>query len=107
MSGGLAYVFDEFGDFPEKRCNTAAVDLEPVIELEDVQILRDLITRHCELTGSRRARWILDNWAETLPRFIKVFPHEYKRVLGLNRPAPAKISEPIPLAVLAEQVQHG
>jgi glutamate synthase domain-containing protein 3 len=107
MSGGLAYVFDEFGDFPEKRCNTAAVDLEPLIECQDVQILRDLVTRHCELTGSRRARWILDNWSETLPRFIKVFPHEYKRVLGVNRPAPAKISEPIPLAVLAEQVQHG
>ena len=107
MSGGLAYVFDEFGDFPEKRCNTAAVDLEPLIECQDVQILRDLITRHCELTGSRRARWILDNWAETLPRFIKVFPHEYKRVLGVNRPAPAKIPEPIPVAVLAEQVQHG
>jgi glutamate synthase domain-containing protein 3 len=107
MSGGLAYVFDERGDFAEKRCNAAAVDLEPLIDLQDVQIVRDLVTRHWELTGSRRARWILDNWSETLPRFIKIFPHEYKRVLGVSRAAHPKISETVPVAVLAEQVQHG
>jgi glutamate synthase domain-containing protein 3 len=38
-----------------------------------------------ELTGSRRGQWILENWAEMLPRFVKVFPHEYKRVLGISR----------------------
>jgi glutamate synthase domain-containing protein 3 len=107
MSGGLAYVFDERGDFAEKRCNTASVDLEPLIDFQDVQTVRNLISRHSELTGSRRARQILDNWSEMLPRFIKIFPHEYKRVLGVSRPAPAKVPEPIPVAVLAEQVQHG
>jgi glutamate synthase domain-containing protein 3 len=45
-------------------------------------LLEFLIARHAELTGSPRARWILDNWETMLPKFIKVFPHEYKRVLG-------------------------
>jgi glutamate synthase domain-containing protein 2/glutamate synthase domain-containing protein 1/glutamate synthase domain-containing protein 3 len=85
MSGGLAYVFDELGDFAQKRCNRTGVDLEPVIEEEEVTRLRKLIERHAELTGSRRARWILDNWAEAQTRFVKVFPHEYKRVLGVPR----------------------
>ena len=108
MSGGIAYVFDERGDFAEKRCNHASVDLESLADPKDVQLVRDLITRHCELTGSRRARWILDNWDELLPRFIKVFPHELKRVLGIRRPAPVEIPRPVPVAVaFAEQVQHG
>jgi glutamate synthase (NADPH/NADH) large chain len=107
MSGGIAYVFDERGDFAEKRCNPASVDLEPLIDPKDVQLVRDLITRHCEATGSRRARWILDNWQELLPRFIKIFPHELKRVLGVHRPAPVEIIQPVPDTALAPQVQHG
>jgi glutamate synthase domain-containing protein 2/glutamate synthase domain-containing protein 1/glutamate synthase domain-containing protein 3 len=108
MSGGVAYVFDERFDFTEKRCNTASVDLEPVIESPDVQIVHDLITRHWELTGSRRARWILDNWSETLPRFIKVFPHEFKRVLGVIRTREHYIpGQSLPAVAVAEQVQHG
>ncbi len=85
MSGGIAYVFDEQGDFARKRCNAAMVDLEPVLEDADVQLLRKLIVRHAELTGSQRAKWLLVNWAEAQARFIKVFPHEYKRVLGIPR----------------------
>ena len=85
MSGGIAYVLDEAGDFGEKRCNTAAVDLEPVIE--DETILRRLIENHVEFTGSPRAKWILENWQTMLPKFVKVFPHEYKRVLS-QHPAP-------------------
>jgi glutamate synthase (ferredoxin) len=108
MSGGIAYVFDERLDFTEKRCNLASVDLEPVIEAPDVQALRDLVTRHCELTGSPRARWILDTWAEVLPRFIKVFPHEFKRVLGVGRTRQRYIpGQGLPELTVAEQVQHG
>jgi len=108
MSGGIAYVFDEHLDFTEKRCNLASVDLEPVIEPRDVEILHNLIARHWELTGSRRARWILDNWLEMLPRFIKVFPHEFKRVLGVSRAHQAYVpGQSVPEAALAEQVQHG
>ena len=50
-----------------------------------MQTLRSLIARHVEATGSPRGRWILENFDELLPRFVKVFPHEYKRVLGVPR----------------------
>jgi glutamate synthase (NADPH) large chain len=85
MSGGIAYVFDERRNFAAERCNRGSVDLEPLIEAQDVKVLRDLMARHLELTGSPRAKWLLENWAEALPRFIKVFPHEFKRVLGVKR----------------------
>jgi len=118
MSGGVAYVLDERGNFTEKRCNLDSVDLEPVLEAQDAQLVeaqlvetklvKDLVTRHLELTGSPRAAWILDNWSEALSRFIKVFPHEHKRVLGVSRSRQPYIPSP-PLAVLSppEQVQHG
>ena len=85
MSGGVAYVLDEKGDFAEKRCNTAAVDLEPVVAEEDTQRLYTIISNHVAATGSPRGKWILENWAEMVPRFLKVFPHEYKRVMGIPR----------------------
>jgi len=118
MSGGVAYVFDECRNFTEERCNLGSVDLEPVAETLDAQVVRDLVTRHLELTGSRRAKWILENWSEVLPRFIKVFPHEFKRVLGVSR-SRQPYTPSLPLAVLAQsertqvplvrnkQVQHG
>jgi glutamate synthase (NADPH) large chain len=108
MSGGIAYVFDERMDFTEKRCNLDSVDLEPLLDGQDVQMVRDLVTRHLDLTGSRRAKWILDNWPEMASRFIKIFPHEFKRVLGVGRNQPAYIPSP-PVSVLAqvEQVQNG
>ena len=113
MSGGLAYVFDERGDFTEKRCNLESVDLEPLLVAKDIQIVRDLVTRHHELTGSPRAKWILDNWSEQASRFIKVFPHEFKRVSGVARTERAYVpAEPVaPFAsgepMGQEQVQHG
>jgi glutamate synthase (NADPH) large chain len=85
MTGGLAYVLDRAGDFASLRCNRTEVDLEPVSQERDVEILHHLISQHSELTGSPQAKWILENWHATLPRFIKVFPHEYKRVLGIPR----------------------
>jgi glutamate synthase domain-containing protein 3 len=108
MSGGLAYVFDERGDFTEKRCNLDSVDLEPLLDTQDVEVVRNLIARHLELTRSRRAKWILDNWPEAVPRFIKVFPHEFKRVLGVSRSEEAYIpGEAVSILENAEQVQHG
>jgi glutamate synthase (NADPH/NADH) large chain len=101
-------VFDEKMDFTEKRCNRAGVDVEPLLEIADIKIVRDLITRHVDLTGSSRGHWLLDNWSEVLPRFIKVFPHEFKRVLGVNRSAQAYIpGASLPQLVVAGQVQHG
>jgi glutamate synthase (NADPH) large chain len=80
MSGGLAFVLDEVGDFAAKRCNQKSVDLEAAFE--DSEMLFALIARHAEATGSPRARWILESWEQMLPKFIKIFPREYKRVLS-------------------------
>ncbi|MFZ0732841.1 MAG: glutamate synthase large subunit [Candidatus Sulfotelmatobacter sp.] len=108
MSGGIGYVFDEHGDFTEERCNLDSVDLEPLLDVQDLQLVKDLVARHMDLTGSRRAKWILENWADAAARFIKVFPHEFKRVLGVSRSEQAYIpSEPVATLAAAEQVQHG
>ena len=110
MNGGIAYVFDERGDFTEKRCNLDSVDLEPVLENQyaDAKLVKDLVTRHLKLTGSPRAAWLLDNWADALTRFIKVYPHEHKRVLGVERSRQPYIPGP-PIAALSQlqEVQHG
>ncbi len=81
MSGGIAYVYDRTGLF-DMRCNLDMVDLETVGAPEDREELHALITDHLRHTGSVRAAKLLDNWEESLPYFIKVFPMEYKRVLG-------------------------
>jgi len=93
-TGGVAYVLDQSGEFASVCCNRADVDLEPVTENKDVEVVHGLVTRHAELTDSPQARWILKHWDAMLPKFIKVFPHEYKRVLGIPR---------IPASVLAAQ----
>ncbi len=85
MTGGVAFVLDRVGDFASIKCNRREVDLEPVTQAEDAEKLFELISRHADYTGSPQARWILDNWDDMLPKFIKVFPHEFKRVLGIPR----------------------
>ncbi|MGD1098577.1 MAG: glutamate synthase-related protein, partial [Bryobacteraceae bacterium] len=84
MTGGIAYVLDETGEFAGTRCNRTTVDLDP-IDSKDIETLRYWIARHAEETGSPRANWILENWDSMLSSFVKVFPHEYKRVLGVQR----------------------
>jgi glutamate synthase domain-containing protein 2/glutamate synthase domain-containing protein 3 len=107
MSGGVAYVFDERGNFAEERCNLGSVDLESVTEAQDTEVLRNLIARHLELTGSQRAKSILENWSDMLPRFLKVFPHEFKRVLGASRSRPSLIpSQPMARVASAEHARH-
>jgi len=109
MSGGIAFVLDETGEFREVNCNTASVDLEPVTDPLDIQALKTLVEKHMKYTGSDRAQWILENWEELLPRFVKVFPHEYKRVLGLARAGAGAAARPGPPAQPAEVVRlaHG
>jgi glutamate synthase domain-containing protein 3 len=107
MSGGIAYVLDEEGDF-ERRCNLAMVDLEPVpsenhvmersrhqigdleshglVDVTDMtrfdeERLHQLIENHLHYTGSARAKAILEDWAFYLPKFVKVMPVEYRRAL--------------------------
>ena len=107
MSGGIAYVLDEDGDF-ERRCNLSMVELEPIpseeramerishqsgdlethglVDLSDMtrfdeERLYRLIESHLHYTGSERARAILANWSDYLPKFVKVMPVEYRRAL--------------------------
>ncbi|WP_016832839.1 glutamate synthase-related protein [Herbaspirillum lusitanum] len=117
MSGGIAYVYDEAGDFAGK-CNLAMVALDKVLsdtEQEastdraiwhslqrggdgqtDEVILRGLIERHFKYTGSTRARYLLDNWAASRGKFVKVFPTEYKRALGELHAAKAAPKDKVP-----------
>ena len=81
MSGGIAYVFDPDRRF-DARCNLDMVDLELVMDRRDQVELEGLIRRHLEYTGSPRAEEILGRWEACLPFFVKVFPMEYRRVLG-------------------------
>jgi glutamate synthase domain-containing protein 3 len=85
MTGGIAYVLDRTGEFISESCNRTDVDLEPLADAKDIETLHALIARHAELTASPQAKSILKHWDAALPKFIKVFPHEYKRVLGIPR----------------------
>ena len=82
MSGGIAYVLDEDWDFYQ-RVNKDMVSLEPVEHKYDVALLKDLIREHVEKTGSPRGKEILDNFGEYLPKFKKVLPHDYDKMLRL------------------------
>jgi len=80
MSGGIAYIFDEKKTF-EKNCNKIALNLLPVDEDKDIVELRELIENHYNTTLSPLAQRILEKWEESLPKFIKIFPEEYKQAL--------------------------
>jgi glutamate synthase (NADPH) large chain len=120
MSGGIAYVLDEEGDFTQ-RCNMAMVELEPIpeeetaaaaegnLELEthgkvridhvgghDDEMLKGLIQRHLLYTGSERARRVLENWAAYLPKFVKVMPLEYRRALAEMAQEKRRDEQPTP-----------
>jgi glutamate synthase (NADPH/NADH) large chain len=97
MSGGIAYVLDERGDF-DRYCNKSMVALEPLLaEAEqeaklaralwhkgesDEAVLRRLVERHAKFTGSAQAKKILERWGDYRSKFVKVFPNEYRRALG-------------------------
>jgi glutamate synthase (ferredoxin) len=89
MSGGAAYVLDEKGDFA-LRCNKQMVGLEKLEDPEDIAAVRRQIERHVSLTGSDRGRAVLADWAGMLPRFVKVMPKDYKRVLNAIKDAQAR-----------------
>jgi glutamate synthase (NADPH/NADH) large chain len=125
MSGGIAYVLDETGDFPV-RTNMAMVELEPIADEADaletmhhqgsdlethglVELMADmsrndslrlktLIQKHRRYTASTRAQQILDNWAEYLPKFFKVMPVEYRAALQQMQAA-AQLADPVELRV--------
>ena len=80
MSGGTAYVYDEDGTF-EKRCNCQMVGRYEIDDEEEFAKLRAMIERHHGYTGSSLAARLLDRWQETKSRFVKVYPHDYKRAM--------------------------
>ncbi len=81
MSGGVAYVLDERGDFPTK-VNPQMVDLESLEDPEEITELRRMIESHLERTSSHQARRVLDAWEDMVKRFVKVIPKDYKRMLA-------------------------
>ena len=91
MSGGIAYVLDEAGDF-ETRCNPDMVDLFPLEDPDDVAVVLDAIERHIEFTGSPHARRIVQTFHALRPHFVKVFPRAYQRVLRERAEAAATVS---------------
>ena len=80
MSGGIAYVLDADSSL-YKKINKALVSFEAVTEKYDVMELKDMIAEHAKSTGSERAKEILENFMEYLPKFKKIIPHDYRRML--------------------------
>jgi glutamate synthase (NADPH/NADH) large chain len=80
MSGGIAYVFDEDGDF-DYYCNMGMVELSLVEDNRDIDELTSLVSYHYRYTGSKKAKMILDDPVKFIPKFIKVTPYDYKKVL--------------------------
>jgi glutamate synthase domain-containing protein 2/glutamate synthase domain-containing protein 3 len=78
MSGGMAFVLDEFGEL-QKQCNTQMVQLGPVTDSGDRDLLRRLVEQHARLTGSARAKRELNRWDVALRHFVAVVPNEYRR----------------------------
>lgn len=83
MSGGVAYVYDVDGDFAEK-VNTEMVDLYKVGETRGDDVLVDMIQKHYEYTGSAKAKRLLDNWANEVGKFIKVYPTEFHEINNIE-----------------------
>ncbi len=80
MSGGVAFVLDEFGELA-RQCNTGMVDLAPVTESADRELLRRLVEQHARLTGSARAKRELGQWDRALKHFVAVVPREYRKAI--------------------------
>ncbi len=99
MTGGVAYVLDQTGEFASESCNRTDVDLEPADRSQGRRVGARPGFAPCGTYRQPAGKWILKHWDAMLPKFVKVFPHEYKRVLGIPR---------IPASVLAAQAgSHG
>ncbi|MDQ8206586.1 glutamate synthase large subunit [Coraliomargarita sp. SDUM461003] len=83
MSGGVAYVYDEAGDFVQNRLNPDMVNVYQLIECgdEEMNLIKAKIEKHVAYTGSKRGQSILDDWPESAGKFLKILPQDYERVL--------------------------
>jgi glutamate synthase domain-containing protein 2/glutamate synthase domain-containing protein 3 len=102
MSGGIAFVLDEDQLF-DTKCNLEMVDIEPVTASEDRERLHALVKRHVHLTASEHAGLILRDWAQMLPRFVKVMPIDYRRALERIRKEATRETEAM---AITEEVYH-
>lgn len=84
MSGGIAYILDLEQNF-KKNCNLAMVDLEHVVDREEALSLKALIMEFVKCTGSEVGQRVLSQWHTILPKFVKVFPRDYKAVLAKKK----------------------
>ncbi|MBZ4410745.1 glutamate synthase large subunit [Myxococcus sp. XM-1-1-1] len=100
MSGGTAYVLDREMAF-RQRCNLEMVELESLVDESEIWLVHGMIERHLRHTHSSLARRVLDNWELMVPRFVKVMPTDYKRVLQARRAA----KKP-PETSVGAQLQH-
>jgi glutamate synthase (ferredoxin) len=80
MSGGIAYILDEKGDFAS-RCNMEMVGLETLTDADEIELVWKLVQRHQAYTQSERAAKVLADWKNFVPKFVKVLPQDYARVL--------------------------
>jgi glutamate synthase domain-containing protein 3 len=98
MSGGIAFVLDESSSF-ERYCNREMVELGPVVDPSDRDILRRLVEQHARYTGSPRARHVLARWEHVLRHFVLVMPVEYRKALARTRQAEVRRAD--------EAMRHG
>jgi glutamate synthase (NADPH/NADH) large chain/glutamate synthase (ferredoxin) len=92
MSGGIAYVYDETGDFAQRRCNRSSVSFEELDEADALE-LRGLVAEHAERTGSAVAARLLGDWEASLERFVKVMPDDLRRVLDEQAALAGELAE--------------
>jgi glutamate synthase (ferredoxin) len=106
MSGGIAYVLDEAGDFPRK-CNVEMVKLYALDDPEEIELVRALVRRHAEYTKSKRSWQVLALWEQLVPRFVKVYPNDYRRVIeSLKQMKESGLSDEEAIMAAFEQNAH-
>ena len=101
MSGGVAYVLDEGGDF-ETRANTGMITIDEQLEGKDEAMLRRLVENHVAYTDSERGQEILENWESFVGRFVKVMPDAYAEVIAEHGREDVRTSPPRSAAVAAD-----
>jgi glutamate synthase (ferredoxin) len=84
MSGGVAYVYDERGEFPD-NCNREMVKLYALDDPEEREQVRELVRRHAEYTGSSQSRQVYEDWDRAVAKFVKVYPNDYRRVIETQK----------------------
>jgi glutamate synthase (ferredoxin) len=89
MSGGVGYVLDETGDFA-KRVNQQMVGIEKLEDTKEIALVRAMVQKHFDYTKSERAKMILNAWDKFVPKFVKVMPKDYKRMLACIERAQAQ-----------------